>query len=105
MDIYCRHCGEPWDMECLHDEIAERDPAAAKLRGDAYAAVYSAMRAEWQRFGCGALYMHLGRPSPRFCGYAVSDQRMADASAVLGELLGDDVDGLAAMLEDVANGY
>lgn len=26
MDIRCRVCGEPWDAECIHDEVAERYP-------------------------------------------------------------------------------
>lgn len=26
MDIKCRICGEPWDAECIHDEVAERHP-------------------------------------------------------------------------------
>lgn len=24
MDIYCKRCGEPWDMDTLHDEIDYR---------------------------------------------------------------------------------
>jgi hypothetical protein len=26
MDIKCQICGEPWDAECIHDEVAERHP-------------------------------------------------------------------------------
>jgi hypothetical protein len=36
MDIYCKHCGEPWDMYELHDMLDENDKtlsfkAASKL--------------------------------------------------------------------------
>ena len=24
MDIYCKRCGEPWDMDTLHEEIDYR---------------------------------------------------------------------------------
>jgi hypothetical protein len=26
MDIKCRICGEPWDADCLHDEVAYKYP-------------------------------------------------------------------------------
>jgi hypothetical protein len=30
MDIYCKHCGEPWEADCLHD-IPESYAKASQL--------------------------------------------------------------------------
>lgn len=108
MDIYCRHCGEPWDLDTLHDEVTERCAAVGQAvpRLAAYDVAFRAVREGFTRNGCGELWAFTGISSaPKRCGNAASDPRMADASAVLGELLGDDVDGLAAMLDDYARGY
>ena len=38
MDIYCRHCGEPWEIETLHDfddTFQQRAKLIAKLGGNA----------------------------------------------------------------------
>ncbi len=79
MDIKCKNCGEPWDMDSLHDLVAE---GAAVDFEDARKAFY--------REGCGAFGQ--GCTSVRYGG--------GSAIEVLQELMGDDIDGLAALTED-----
>ena len=81
MDLRCTVCGEPWDMdEVLHEQYlngVKLAPGSARKR--------------FQRLGCEAMdSKHNESP----------DTEAAMIAQTLGELLGDDVDGLAAMLED-----
>lgn len=80
MDIYCGKCGEPWDMDSLHEAV---DEGRATSWDDA--------RATFQREGCG-LWGLKCRTTP--------DTSRAMASAVLMDVMGDDIDGVASMLED-----
>jgi hypothetical protein len=107
MDVICRHCREPWDLDSLHEEagmrygvpfhLNETDRLAYRKNpaydSDAYAKVFDEVRQEFYRDGCGALREFGAKPcTPQ-----------GESSAVVGmvyELLGDDVDGAAAMLED-----
>lgn len=82
MDIRCPKCGEPWD----HDELHEQ----ASLDGRSYDDVAAEFRAR----GCAA-----------FDGARCTvpaDSEMAEAAQTLYDLLGDDMDGAASMLEDFA---
>jgi hypothetical protein len=74
MDIYCQRCGEPWD---------------------AYGARHGDMTPEEkERF-------FKGEDCPACHGKEVKKRPFrAQATAVLSDLLGDDIDGLAAELED-----
>jgi len=97
MDIYCPKCGEPWDMDTIHEEVAERfDPTLWRLNGvynqAAYDPLYQEVRKDFRRRGCVAL-------GGSNCG-PVADRRRAEAAAVVMDLLGDDLDGAAALLED-----
>ena len=80
MDIYCGICGEPWDMDCLHDAVTE---GRATNWNDA--------RVKFERKGCG-LWGTKCSTTP--------DTSRAMASAALMEVMGDDLDGVASMLED-----
>jgi len=76
MDIYCPKCGEPYDLDFIqHDmTVLER-------------------RAFWSRKGCSE--------SCKKTDIAEKDRpECAAATAVLLDVLGSDVDGIAAMLED-----
>ncbi len=64
MDIYCRHCGEPWEIETLHD--FGDYPKRAKL---------------FAKLGCNALYNDGDNPNP--CDRPVVDPDAAQGSAVL----------------------
>jgi len=88
MDIYYHRCGEPWEIDTFHDIADER--------GETFAVVMSA----FQREGCGAT----GWVAK--CERATGDgaRMRGDLSAALADMLGDDVDGIAAMLEDFGAG-
>ena len=78
MDIKCHQCREPWDIDSLHDLVAE-----------GHFVDFEDARKGFYRDGCGAFgEQHNGPADP------------ADTIGVLQELLGDDVDGLAAMIQD-----
>lgn len=76
MDLYCTRCGEPWDMDTLlHD-----DPEGFDRKGGRITAC----------------------PACRGQTVNLSEQE-AERLAIIGELAdlaGDDLDGLAADLED-----
>jgi hypothetical protein len=84
MDIYCPKtgCGEPVDMDYLHDVADEQ--------GRTYTEVVH----DFQARGCEALgESHAVRA-------ASNDSFRAEVMASMFDLLGDDVDGAAAMMED-----
>lgn len=105
MDVRCSRCGEPWDLDTLHDEVHARRPdldynrrgrpgyASAEEYAEQYPAAYDAVREDFTRRGCAALTRSQGsadcEPSPR-----------GQTAAMVYDLLGDDFDGAAAMLED-----
>jgi hypothetical protein len=76
MDVLCRHCGEPWELDFIHDtsEVSHED------RKRFYAGK-----------GCPSCN---GDPSMKV------DTEGTAAMAALVDVLGDDVDGIAASLED-----
>jgi hypothetical protein len=80
MDIYCPKCGEPWDLAEFEYEAEDRGVSAAELR-----------RRFREGEGCRVFDCECGPPLDE------------DKSAVIGlvyDMLGDDVDGAAATLED-----
>ena len=84
MDIYCRNCGEPWDNDCIHDVAQELGTTYAKVAKD-----FSAR-------GCKALASD-EYGSMNFC----KPDSKASQRGLLADLLGDDMDGMSAMLEDM----
>lgn len=124
MDIYCPRCGEPFDMDSLHDEAAARYGIPYYLDGrdldgfdtkhrqknpaydaDAYQHFYKAVRADFQTEGCGiALASAFTNGQPCRKQERPADQgaplTRSEAAAAVYDLLGDDLDGAAAMLED-----
>lgn len=77
MDIKCKKCGEPWDIDTLHD-VAEDDGRT-----------FNDVRLDFQNRGCEALG-----------GQCNSETHAHPAIGVLYDILGDDIDGAAAMFED-----
>ena len=73
MDVYCKRCGEPWELDYVQQDM----PATERDRF-------------WAGEDCPSCY---GKPVER-------QPFRAMATAALHEVLGDDVDGLAAELED-----
>lgn len=79
MDIYCVRCGEPVELDYLHDVAAEQE------------STYSVVLAAFQSKGCEAL----GQPQCQ------RDPSMrSEAMSAMFDILGDDVDGAASMMED-----
>jgi hypothetical protein len=81
MDIYCTRCGEPWDLDTFHDVA------------DEMGTTWEAAVADFRRRGCVAAGADVKWCQPE-------DTLRGAATAALVDLLGDDVDGVAAMLED-----
>jgi len=78
MDILCHVCGEPVDVSYFHDVAAEQGTTFDRVREDFYAR------------GCEALGD----------GHNDTEYEHSAEILVLQELLGGDVDGMAAMIED-----
>jgi hypothetical protein len=74
MDTYCTKCGEPWDVDCIHDP-------------DEYGLTLAGARI----VECGACKWHAAR------GYPMRDH--AALTAAMHDVMGDDIDGVAAMLD------
>lgn len=85
MDIYCPRCGEPWDIDSLHDEAAESNRS------------FSDVRADFAVKGCLALTSFGVRPEDCL---RKNNLKTAAASALF-DLLGDDVDGIASEMADL----
>jgi len=93
-DIYCR-CGEPWDLDCLHDWVAENfDESEWKPTGkyeqDRYEKLFDKARAEFRAKGCEMFGTSHSDCSPE----------RGQVFAIADELMGDDVDGAISMMED-----
>ena len=80
MDIYCSRCGEPWDMDVLWDIADEHD------------VTYNKAHKLFIKQGCQAV-------DPGIECY-VRNNQISAMYTVLADLMGDDVDGIAATLED-----
>ena len=78
MDVYCPRCGEPWDVYEFHD-----------IAG----VTYNQAKDTFFTKGCGFLFN-----DGVLCKNTGS--RQAEVSALMYELMPDDVDGIASMLED-----
>jgi hypothetical protein len=74
MDLYCNRCGEPFELLGITDEFTPQE------KKDFYSGK-----------GCPCC---IGKPTP------VKVPFRAKAMAVLQDVLGDDIDGIAAELED-----
>lgn len=75
MDLYCPVCGEPWDMDELHD-----------VEGKTFAQAQRAFR----KNGC-TVFGNAHNAAP--------DTKAASFARTMDMVLGDDIDGIAAMGE------
>lgn len=78
MDLWCTRCGEPWD---IHHVLHDAEPDDFTREGGAI-------------FKCPACPADESEISPGM-------KRRAGLAAVLASVLGDDIDGMAAELEDL----
>lgn len=119
MDIYCVICGEPWDHDSLHEVAEERYgipyyldddgwAGAYEARGrrrnpawnsDAYQRVFQEVSREFRERGCEALHSRHSEPSTEIGRFGLTRQ---EAAAAVYDVLGDDLDAAAVMLDDIA---
>ena len=81
MDIICPRCSEPLDIYELHNMYKGN----RKLSFDEAKSIF-------YKNGCGILL------NEKQC--ELNETEASQASAILNDLLGDDIDGVATMLED-----
>lgn len=99
MDITCPRCGEKWDNDEIHDRVEELSQYGVVTNYDELAGLF-------RRQGCAALD---GTPIEKDGKKLViqgelcerTDTLAADAASAMYDLLGDDMDGASAMLEDL----
>lgn len=78
MDVRCKHCGEPWDIDFFHDVAEEQGTTFDVIRKDFY------------KNGCQALDSSHGD----------MNYRNGEIISALQDVLGDDIDALAVEIED-----
>ena len=117
MDIYCPICSEPWDMDTLHDEISERiaigdlaalpdhdgyNQSSPKYREyrEVYDGYYAKVREEFYSKGCNAMYAFSGGPNSWCKPDTNPGLTRGAAMTALASIMGDDLDGIASMMED-----
>lgn len=111
MDIQCAHCGEPWNIYYLRNELpyevgftSRADDCAlpsAYLGGKPNPVMLERLIADGCRFASGRLYAVLRCPCCRGNGPLPDARDRTGDRRLLADLLGDDEDGLAAMLEEL----
>lgn len=93
MDVFCRVCGEPFDADEFHDIAAERETHRARpgTVGTVFQGpvTYSEIRDDFAQRGCVAIDGTKCKPT-----------ETGAVAAALGDLLGDDGDGIANEMED-----
>lgn len=122
MDLICPVCGEPWEHDSLHEEagarfteakgfdykeLMRREPDSDK-RQRMYDPFWKAVSSEFRTKGCRALEKGFGPQS--HCQPGASDDGTRDktfnltrteAASALYDMLGDDMDGAASMLDEM----
>ena len=102
MDVYCPKCGEPWDHDTIHDVAGAEYGVEYGAEGydpDEYQVHFRATQRKFQAEGCVALGGECGPASE--ATDPVFGLTRQDAAAALYEILGDDMDGAAAELQDL----
>lgn len=93
MDQYCIGCGEPWDICYITDDIMtmtpeEREADGWDIQTDSY------LGKERRIDSCPCCKAN------REAGNADANRTIREFAAVAHDILGDDIDGIAAMMED-----
>lgn len=87
MDLYCQHCGEPWDFFSVTDEMTPIEKRTFDCGK-----------------GCPSCYkLDDGAEHPAQGHYIKEVEEIpfrAQLQAEMRAILGDDVDGLASMMDD-----
>lgn len=93
-DIYCK-CGEPWDLDTIHEEIAadhDRSTWLTDGRYDEakYAKLFAKYRAKFRKDGCEMFGT----------GHSNCNPSAGETFQAIDDIMGDDVDGAISMMED-----
>ena len=81
MDVYCQHCNEPWDTWEVYNELGDENISDLDAKMDFLKGI-----------GCPSCHWgKLGQPKDSFISAAMD---------AMSDILGDDVDGMASMLDD-----
>lgn len=96
MDIRCPICGEPWDLDCIHEEVEVQNPGKpwkkdGKYDQKLYDPYFNSILADFRKRGCEVFHCKHNK---------VENKDAATLSVALMDILGDDVDGIANELED-----
>ena len=101
MDVHCQSCREPWDTYHLrHDAIHETDLTdveKAEWNGKLTPHIRAAFKSVGYEFGASVVSV---RRCPGCGPEDTLDKEHATKVAILHDLLGDDTDGIEAMMED-----
>ncbi len=100
MDLYCTRCGEPWDMDYVQFEMTPQERNHFR-HGEGCPACegkeicrLATKCGECQEYSEAESRCRLGKLKRPF---------RAQVAATLGDILGDDLDGLAAEMEDLGS--
>lgn len=91
MDIYCPRCGEPWEIDSLHELIEEQIAVIGPISNEEYEDRFNQKRKEFRSVGCNVFNTKHNVPANR---------NVAAISQVAFDLMGDDIDGIASMMDD-----
>lgn len=87
MDLYCK-CGEPWEMDSLHDVCEDRIHAGDERN---YEDIWREVKNDFRKHGCQIFG----------CNHSeVPERNKHSLQEALFEVMGDDIDGVASMMED-----
>jgi hypothetical protein len=106
MDILCRNCGEPWDMDSLHEEIDARWPDKPWIVNGVHDQAvyerdhYAVVSRDFRRNGCKAMWAMSGNPKGHVPSWCHKTEASSDTVGAIYDLLGGDMDGAASMLDD-----
>jgi hypothetical protein len=99
MDIKCPKCGEAWDIDSLHDFIEEQFPSKpwydtnGKYDQKEYGRIFDNTYANFRLVGCNALN------AKHYYGED-GKQKANPAIGMILDLMGEDVDAAASLIED-----
>lgn len=107
MDVRCPKCGEPWEIDSIHDALAERHYAYKPWETDKKPDPHSLMNPRTGMFTDQKIYekyFHDIYAEFRAVGCNLFNVKHSDTKAhpgisVILEVLGDDIDGAASELD------
>jgi len=97
MDILCTRCGEPWDVYSLTNDMTSEEANRLK-RGEGCPCCYGKKPCD-EEIPCDICPCYEGLRCTNNKFKVINDEGRL-AQTVIAEILGDDIDGLAATLED-----